>query len=498
MHKIRTIVIARIDLSTIKDVIKFLGSERMRWLALTLTALLFLFARAPSTRLTTDPVLYAAIARTMADSGDYLNLKLGEEPYYKKPPLQFWLAAASIKTLGPNVLAVSLFSRLFGLGCVLLTAWLGTRLYGPKVGWIAGLALTTTYIFFRGTGTFRLDSGLTFGILLAIYGYFSSSKNWGSPVFFLGVAIAILSKGLPGVLPLLVVPAHAFFSSRVGSSSPRAAWIAWSPLLLIPLSWWIYLLWADGAQPFHVLIDDLMKSNMGAPSRLHAFWRNYIELAFLNYYWPWLPFALFGTWLVVGELRDPEKESGRRASAALIVAWIAVAMVGSGLKNAQYPRYVFFALPAVSIITARGFVRFIGERYLGWLQGSVAALAIAAAFIMACFSSTKVLKTNDQYYAIKQLLDGRLAPKSPVPMLKLKLKRGGAVQLSNTEKSAAIFFFARPVKLVSVDEIRDASVKDRVTFLVKKDEIREISSLLPLERLFRGPDHLLAEVARQR
>jgi 4-amino-4-deoxy-L-arabinose transferase-like glycosyltransferase len=490
-------VIARIDLSTIKDVIKFLGSERMRWLALTLTALLFLFARAPSTRLTTDPVLYAAIARTMADSGDYLNLKLGEEPYYKKPPLQFWLAAASIKTLGPNVLAVSLFSRLFGLGCVLLTAWLGTRLYGPKVGWVAGLALTTTYIFFRGTGTFRLDSGLTFGILLAIYGYFSSSKNWGSPVFFLGVAIAILSKGLPGVLPLLVVPAHAFFSSRVGSSSPRAAWIAWSPLLLIPLSWWVYLLWADGAQPFHVLIDDLMKSNMGAPSRLHAFWRNYIELAFLNYYWPWLPFALFGTWLVVSELRDPEKESGRRASGALIMAWIAVAIVSSGLKNTQYPRYVFFALPAVSIITARGFMRFIGEKYLGWLQGSVAALAIAAAFIIACFSSTKVLKTNDQYYAIKQLLDGRLAPKSPVPMLKMKLNRGGTVQLSNTEKSAAIFFFARPVKLVSVDEVREASVKDRVTLLVRKDEIREISSVLPLERLFRGPDQLVVEVPRQ-
>ena len=491
-------MITRIDLSTIKDVIKFLGSERMRWLALTMTALLFLFTRAPSTRLTTDPILYAAIARTMADSGDYLNLKLGEEPYYKKPPLQFWLAAASIKTLGPNVLAVSLFSRLFGLGCVLLTAWLGTRLYGPKVGWIAGLALTTTYIFFRGTGTFRLDSGLTFGILLAIYGYFSSAKNWGLPVFFLGVAIAILSKGLPGVLPLLVVPAHAFFSSRVRSSSPCAAWIAWSPLLLIPLSWWIYLLWADGAQPFHALIDDLMKSNIGAPSMLHAFWRNYIELAFLNYYWPWLPFALFGTWLVVSELRDPEIESGRRASAALILAWIAVAMLSSGLKNTQYPRYVFFALPAVSILTARGFMRLIGEKYLGWLQGSVGALTIAAAFIIACFSSTKVLRTNEQYYAIKQLLDGRLAPKSPVPMLKLKSKHGGTVQLSNTEKGAAIFFFARPVKLVSVDEVREASVKDRVTLLVRKDEIREISSVLPLERLFRGSDQLVVEVPRQR
>ena len=491
-------MIARIDLSVIKNVIQFLGSERMRWLALALTALLFLFTRAPSTRLTTDPVLYAAIARTMADSGDYFNLKLGEEPYYKKPPLQFWLAAASIKTLGPNVLAVSLFSRIFGLGCVLLTAWLGTRLYGPGVGWIAGLALTTTYIFFRGSGTFRLDSGMTFGILLAIYGYFSSSKKWGPPVFFLGVATAVLSKGLPGVLPLLIVPAHAFFSSKPESSSRRARWIAWSPLLLLPLSWWIYLLLADGAQPFHVLIDDLMKSNMGAPSRLHAFWRNYIELAFLNYYWPWLPFALIGTWLVVSELRRPEKESGRRASAALIVAWIAVAMVSSGLKNAQYPRYVFFALPAVSILTARGFMRLMGEKYLGWLQGSVGALAIAAAFIIACFSSTKVLRSNEQYYAIKQLLDGRLAPKSPVPMLKLKSKHGGKIQLSNTEKSVALFFFARPVKLISVDEIRDASARERVTFLMRKDELREISSVLPLERLFRGPDQLVVEVPRQR
>jgi hypothetical protein len=175
-----------------------------------------------------------------------------------------------------------------------------------------------------------------------------------------------------------------------------------------------------------------------------------------------------------------------------------VATIGSGLKNTQYPRYVFFALPAVSILTARGFVRLVGEKDLGWLQGSVAVLAIAAAFIIACFSSTKVLKTNEQYYAIKQLLDGRLAPKSPVPMLKLKSKHGGKVQLSNTEKSAAIFFLARPVKLVSVDEIRDASARGRVTFLMRKDEIREISSVLPLERLFRGPDQLVAEVPRQR
>lgn len=141
-----------------------LNTPRIRWAVLGFAAVLLLFAQSSRTKLTTDPVVYAAIAKTMADSGNYgaLALKLGDEPYYNKPPLLFWLSAFAIKIFGSTVFAVTLFSRIFGLACVFLTALLGSRLYDAKVGWAAGLILATTHLFFRSSATFRLES--TIGI----------------------------------------------------------------------------------------------------------------------------------------------------------------------------------------------------------------------------------------------------------------------------------------------------------------------------------------------
>src|SRR4030095_10284946 len=111
------------------------NDARMRWLVLGITAFLFLFGQSTRTRLTTDPAFSAAIAKTMSASGDFSAWRFGDEPYYINPPLLFWLAALAIKIFGPNAFAVTLFSRIFGLGCVLLTAWLPTRRLRCGLGW---------------------------------------------------------------------------------------------------------------------------------------------------------------------------------------------------------------------------------------------------------------------------------------------------------------------------------------------------------------------------
>ena len=487
-------------LGMIGQAVKFLGSAHMRWCALGLTAILFLFAHAPHTRLLTDAAAYSAISRAMADTGDYLNLRLGDQPYYNKPPLQFWLAALSIQVLGPTVVAVTLFSRLFALGCVFLTAWLGRRLYNVYVGWIAGLALTTTYIFFRGSATFRLDSALTFGILLSFCAYLSAPKKWAPPVFFLGIAIGILSKGPPALLPLLVVPFHAFFDSERAAWSKQQIrrWAAWSPLLLLPFFWWLYLLIVDGTQPFDILFDDLVRGKTKSISGIKSFWINYIQLAFLKYYWPWLPFALWGGWILIKELRYPEPGANRRASAALILAWIGIATLSCAFKNAQYPRYVFFALPAVSVLTGLGLMRVVGEKRFFWLQGGIAAFAIAGALIIACLSPFDALPDNSRYYAIKEILDGRLLPHAPLSMIKLKPGHdGNEAELSKAERSTSLFFFDRPLQLISLDEAREAATKERLTVLLRTNELDKVKASLPLEVLFSGPYHVVVEVARQ-
>src|SRR5581483_9341704 len=170
-------------------------------------------------------------------------------------------------------------------------------------------------IFFRGSSTFRLDSGLTFGILLSFCAYLSAARKWAPPVFFLGIGIAVLSKGPPGLLPLFVVPLHAGFDADRGvwNREQIIRWAAWSPLLLLPFSWWLYLFLADGMRPFHALFDDLIRAKTNRLPPWKSFWLNYIQLAFFKYYWMWLPFALLGGWMAVKEIRRPPVDGSLRA-----------------------------------------------------------------------------------------------------------------------------------------------------------------------------------------
>jgi 4-amino-4-deoxy-L-arabinose transferase-like glycosyltransferase len=477
---------------------RLFNDARMRWLVLGITAFLFLFGQSTRTRLTTDPAFSAAIAKTMADSGDFSALRFGDEPYYIKPPLLFWLAALAIKIFGPNAFAVTLFSRIFGLGCVLLTAWLGAHLYGARVGWAAALILSTTHLFFRGSATFRLDPALTFGILLALYGYFKGERKWGPAVFYLGVSIAVLAKGPPGLLPLLIAPVHAVFSAPNGSWPKQAVrWIAWSPLLLLPLSWWVYLFLTDGMSPFAALYRDLVRTKGGIKPSFAGLWTVYVR-GFLETYWPWLPLALAGAWLFAREALSPLRERHRRAAAGFFLVWVGIVFASCVFKRAQYLRYVFIALPAISVMAAHALVHFAGEKFIDRLPAAVALLALIAALGLACFPPTRSLSELDQYQAIAEILDHRLGPKDAVSLVKLKAgKKGPDPELSRGERAVSLFYFGRSVQIVSLDEVREWSSKERVTLLVRRDELPKVSVELPLEMLIAGDTHILAEVAHR-
>jgi 4-amino-4-deoxy-L-arabinose transferase-like glycosyltransferase len=474
---------------------RLFNDPRLRWWVLGITTVLFLFAQSTRTRLTTDPAVYAAIAKTMAESGDFSALWFGDEPYYMKPPLLFWLAAIAIKIFGANAFAVTLFSRIFGLGCVWLTASLGAHLYGTRVGWAAALILTSTHLFFRGASTFRLDPALTFGILLALYGYFKGERKWGPAVFYLGVSVGLLAKGPPGLLPLLIAPVHAVLSTQSGSWLKRIVpWLAWLPLLLLPCSWWIYLYSTEGTLPFTVLYQDLLRTKGAMAPKFTGFWTIYVR-GFLESYWPWLPFAVGGAWLFARDALNPLRERQQRATAALFLTWIGLVFASCAFKRAQYFRYVFMALPAISIMAASALVRFAGEKFIDRLPGGVVLLTVIAALGLACFPPAGSLREPEQYQAMAEILAYRLPAKEPVPLVKLRAgKRGPDPELSRAERAVSLFYFSRPARLASLDEVREWSSKERVTLLVRRDELRKVSGELPLEMLIMGDTHILAEV----
>lgn len=476
-----------------KGFLELLSDAKNRWVVLALCSFVLLFAYANDIRLSSDPVLYSAIARTMADSGDFGSLRLDDEPYYRKPPLLFWLAALAIMTFGPNPFAVTLFSRIFGLATVLLTGWLGWRLFNEKVGWAAAFILTTTFIFLSPSITFRMDSALSFGILVSIAGYLNGERDWGPPLFYAGIAVGVLAKGPPGVLPLFLAPLHALMD---GSSLPvrkrLRLWILWSPLLLLPLAWWGYLLLTVGSLPLTVMFNDLVRTKL-AVSRVHEFWHAYVvQLA--GTYWPWLPFAVAGSWSTLRVAIDPQRQRSERANAGLLLGWIGITIVSCGLKNIQYVRYLIMAIPAISIIAGLALVRFVGNRYFDWLPRAAGIAGLIGSLVLISYPIGAYEWEREQYSAIAQIFDHRYPPKAAIPLLASKTRDGNNPKRYAADKARSIFFLGRPIHLVTLEDVRRQAALERVTLLLRADDYRRVARALPFETLISAKSFVVVEI----
>ena len=86
-----------------------------------------------------DEPRYAQVAREMLESGDWLVLRVNGEPYLEKPPLLFWaIAAVSVPFGDITETTARIPSILAGLGTVVLTYLIATRLFGRRTAWWAG------------------------------------------------------------------------------------------------------------------------------------------------------------------------------------------------------------------------------------------------------------------------------------------------------------------------------------------------------------------------
>ncbi len=81
-----------------------------------------------------DESLYAEAAREMHASGDWVVPRVNGVEFLEKPPLNYWLVAASYRVFGVSPLAARLPAALLGLATVVFVAWIGMRGVGSAGG----------------------------------------------------------------------------------------------------------------------------------------------------------------------------------------------------------------------------------------------------------------------------------------------------------------------------------------------------------------------------
>ena len=189
---------------------------------------------------------YAEIVRIMFAKGEWVVPTVNGDLYTDKPILYFWLALIASKLAGAvNEWAVRLPSALAAIGFVLVTYFTGRDFFGPKVGFVAGVALATSMRVIWEARWAHIDMLFGFFFLLTIYFGARSLLGKGEKreilwaYVFMG--LAVLAKGLIGiVLPALLLAAFAIVRRDwriIIDAKPQLG----IPIFLLIAAPWFYL-----------------------------------------------------------------------------------------------------------------------------------------------------------------------------------------------------------------------------------------------------------------
>ena len=91
-----------------------------------------------------DEPRYAAIARAMAETHDWVTPRLWGAPWFEKPVLYYWAAGIAMRIFGVSEFAARLPSALAALLAVVSIKWTAVRSYGVGTAWYALLLLPTS------------------------------------------------------------------------------------------------------------------------------------------------------------------------------------------------------------------------------------------------------------------------------------------------------------------------------------------------------------------
>jgi 4-amino-4-deoxy-L-arabinose transferase-like glycosyltransferase len=366
----------------------FFISSRWRMMGLWCLPVLLLVLASVRPLALPDEGRYAEVGRWMLMTGDWLTPRIDGIPFFHKPPLLYWLEAASMAVFGATPWAARLVVALhaclmLGLMVVCVRHFAGAPV-ARRAGWVLGTSMT-----FLVAGQYvNTDMMVATWMGVAIWCFARAFMQEGgvhvqwARAGFVACALGVLSKGLIGVL----LPGLVLF-----------IWIAytqqWRKILALP---WVsgLLLFAAVALPWFVLAAREHPDMLAYLFGKHQFGR-YTATTFNNArpWWfyglavsvlmfPWVFFA-FADGLQRLRQRLTHNTSGD-ADPWVALCWIwVVAILGFfSIPNSKLIGYALPVMPALATLVALWWARHWATRTWGaWVFGALCTLGITVALV---------------------------------------------------------------------------------------------------------------------
>jgi len=357
---------------------------------LAVAGLLYLSWPVHAPLLDRDEPRYAAAARTMLETHDWVVPQFNEAPRYQKPVLTYWLMAGSMAIFGASEWSARLPSALAALGTLALVHFTVRRRWGRRAAWVASAAFATAPLVVLWARAASTDSVLTLllsGALLA--GWHATecdgqaSRRWYM-VSAACAGLAMLTKGPTApLLTALTLAVYLTRRRRLLSEFRRVPWGTVLPVFLaIGVPWYVAAYLRGGVGFLEVFDEEhvgRLIEGAGGPSELRLWGRLVVVAAMIVGLAPWTPLSL------AGALRRPAAGEGL-ALHELAQAWFWCVLVVFGASKGQWPSYALLLAPAAAVLAS------------GWAEGVLRnreregiAIAVVAATVLLALCLAVVL-----------------------------------------------------------------------------------------------------------
>jgi 4-amino-4-deoxy-L-arabinose transferase-like glycosyltransferase len=308
---------------------------------------LFFFALGNVGLIGPDEPRYAAVAREMLISGDYITPHLYGTPWFEKPPLMYWLAALGYKLFGINETGARFPSALGASLSVFLVYWCGRKLWDRATGFLAALVLASSIGFFAFARAASMDmplsACLTLALVLFLAGYADQTPKrrlyfYG---FYAALGLGALAKGpVAVVLPAIALLGFMLFRGR------RDEWRTWHVgglwiTAAVALPWYVACTVRNGWEFIRVFLINQNFERFTSTVHGHdrAIYFFVPVLALLTF--PW-------TFLLISVLR---RRFGK--SEQILAWWALVPFLFFSLSGSKLPGYILPMAAPLAILCAK-------------------------------------------------------------------------------------------------------------------------------------------------
>lgn len=332
----------------------------VRLSAILLLAWLALFAGINTIPLEDHDAFVLETAREMGITHDWVLPYFNREPRLNKPPLNYWLTLGT-SYLDPFTSDIEpwhgrVFSLISGLLVLLMTAYIGTKLYGGQAGFLAAALLLGTKGFTEFSHCARPDFLYSSLCVLQLYFWIaawraqddSSAQRLNAALGWLLAALAILSKGpqvpavfLVGFLLFLLCGADRHRTLKV--VRPFSGMVI---LLAVCLPWWLLL--QDRVKLLGVNIHETQLS--GSLLKTMSGWKE----IFTFFYITRLMLLLLPTTLLVPLLLYVKRKTiGRPDDSDRLLLFVGLTMLAVFTVAGHYrPHYILPLMPLAALLLA--------------------------------------------------------------------------------------------------------------------------------------------------